>query len=73
MVLVDAGKCTITTKVRNIENAGGQMALIGDAFYEKIEDVWMEDVDGAGFSLTIPGLMISNKDANAIKEALEAK
>jgi len=67
MVLVDAGKCTITTKVRNIENAGGQMALIGDAFYEKIEDVWMEDVDGAGFSLTIPGMMISKEDANAIK------
>lgn len=32
LVLVDAGSCTITTKVRNIENAGGQVALIADAF-----------------------------------------
>ena len=31
MVLVDSGGCPITTKVRNIEIAGGQLALIGDA------------------------------------------
>ena len=48
------------------------MALIGDAFFENIEDVWMEDVDGSGFSLTIPGMMISKEDAYEIKEALKA-
>lgn len=58
MVLVMAGKCPITTKVRNVENAGGQVALIGDGWYESIEDVWFEDVDGSGFSLTIPALLI---------------
>jgi len=58
MILVDAGGCPITTKVRNIENAGGQVAVIGDAFLESVEDVWMEDVDGSGFSLTIPALLI---------------
>lgn len=58
MILVDAGGCPITTKVRNIENAGGQVALIGDAFLESVEDVWMEDVDGSGFSLIIPALLI---------------
>ena len=47
------------------------MALIGDAFFENIEDVWMEDVDGSGFSLTIPGMMISKEDAYEIKEALK--
>ena len=31
MVLVDAGECPLTTKVRHIEQAGGQIALIGDA------------------------------------------
>jgi len=62
-VLVDAGKCPITTKVRNIQNAGGQMALIGDAFLVNVDDVWMEDIDGSGFSLTIPGMMISKEDA----------
>lgn len=58
MVLVMAGKCPITTKARNVENAGGQVALIGDAWYESIEDVWFEDIDGSGFSLTIPALLI---------------
>ena len=41
-----------------MENAGGQVALIGDAWYESIEDVWFEDIDGSGFSLTIPALLI---------------
>lgn len=57
-VLVNAGGCPITTKVRNIENAGGQVALIGDGWYENVEDVYMEDVDGSGFSLTIPAFLI---------------
>lgn len=58
MVLVDAGKCPITQKVRHIEQAGGQVALIGDSIQENVEDVFMEDVDGSGFSLTIPALLI---------------
>lgn len=69
-VLVDAGDCPITTKVRHIENAGGQLAVIADAFFEDVEDVWMEDVDGSGFSLAIPGMMISKADGNTFKEAL---
>lgn len=68
MVLVDAGGCAVTTKVRNIEQAGGQVALIGDGFYENIEDVFMEDVDGSGFSLTIPALLISKEDADILKK-----
>jgi len=71
MVLVDAGACPVTTKVRNIEQAGGQVALIGDGFYENIEDVYMEDVDGSGFSLTIPALLIGKEAADTIKEQSE--
>ncbi len=44
--------------MRNIEKAGGQLALIGDGYYENVEDVWFEDVDGSGFSLTIPAMLI---------------
>ena len=67
-VLVDAGACPITTKVRNIENAGAQAAMIADGFYERVDDVWVEDLDGSGFSLVIPGLLISRHDAQVLKE-----
>ena len=55
---MNAGGCPVTTKVRNVQNAGGQLAIIGDGYYENVEDVWMEDVDGSGFSLTIPAMLI---------------
>jgi hypothetical protein len=73
MVLVEAGGCTVTTKVRNIEKAGGQIAVIGDGFYDSMEDVYMEDVDGSGFSLTIPALLIGKADARTLKVALQSK
>jgi len=68
-VLVDAGGCPVTSKVRNIERAGGQIAMIGDGFYDAIEDVYMEDVDGSGFSLTIPALLVGKKDGDELKKA----
>jgi hypothetical protein len=40
--------------------------LIGDAIQENVEDVFMEDVDGSGFSLTIPALLIEKAAAEAI-------
>lgn len=70
IVLVEAGGCPVTQKVRNIEAAGGQLAVIGDAFFENVEDVYMEDIDGSGFSLTIPAMMIDRIDANLILEYL---
>jgi hypothetical protein len=48
------------------------MALIGDALYEDVEEVWMEDVDGSGFSLIISGMMISKDDAYTFKTALKS-
>jgi hypothetical protein len=48
------------------------MALIGDAYYEDVEEVWMEDIDGSGFSLIISGMMISRDDAATFKTALKS-
>jgi hypothetical protein len=48
------------------------MALIGDAFFEDVEEVWMEDIDGSGFSLIISGMMISRDDAATFKTALKS-
>lgn len=49
------------------------MALVGDAFIENIDEVWMEDVDGSGFSLTIPAMMISKADSTEVKSHLFSK
>ena len=73
MVLVDAGGCPITQKVRNIEKAGGQVAVIGDAWFDSLDDVFMEDVDGSGFSLTTPALLIDRTANEMLKTALQAK
>ena len=70
MVLVDAGDCPLTTKVRNIEQAGGQIALIGDALQDNIDDIFLEDVDGSGFSLTIPALFIDRFSADKIEDSI---
>lgn len=40
--------------------------MIGDSIQENVEDVFMEDVDGSGFSLTIPALLIDMNDAKAL-------
>ena len=47
------------------------MALISDAYFENVEDVWMEDLDGSGFSLTIPGMMIAKDDGYKLEEAVK--
>lgn len=65
--MVDAGGCSLAKKVRHIENAGGAMALISDAYFDSIYEVYMEDLDGSGYSLTIPGVLISKEDGDAIK------
>ena len=71
LVLIFAGGCPITTKVRNIENAGGQLAIIGNAYSENVEDVWYEDLDGSGFSLTIPAMLIEQEAALLLETALQ--
>jgi hypothetical protein len=48
------------------------MALIGDAFYEDVEEDLMEDVDGSGFSIIISGMMISSDDAYTFKITLKS-
>ena len=64
IVLVDRGTCTFTTKVLNIENAGGIGAIIGN-------NIPGEKPFAGGFSgdehPSIPGYMIGAEDASQIK------
>ena len=57
--LVDRGHCTFVTKVRNIEKAGGSLAvIIDDHEYDDVTKVIMSD-DGTGTGIRIPAMLIS--------------
>ena len=60
------------SKVRNIEHAGGRLAIVIDEKDENIENVIMVD-DGNGNGIRIPSMLISKQDGNAIKEFLLEK
>ena len=70
-VIVDRGHCPNPTKVRNIENFGGAVALIADYLPENVEDIVMVDYGGAGHSLVTPGFMVDFYSASQIKMVLE--
>jgi hypothetical protein len=67
--LVDRGECTFATKVRNIERAGGSLAVIIDSSNENIRNVIVSD-DGTGAGIRIPSMLISKKDGEILKEFL---
>ena len=71
LILVFAGGCPVTTKVRNIENAGGQLAIIGNGYSDTVEAVWAEDLDGSGFSLITPALLIEQDAALLLETAVQ--
>jgi len=68
--LVDRGNCTFVTKVRNIEKAGGSLAVIIDnSGTRDIKNVVMSD-DGTGTGIRIPSMLISQHDGEILKEYL---
>lgn len=69
IVIVERGGCSFVKKVRNIEHAGGRLAIIIDAKDEDIENVIMVD-DGNGNGIRIPSMMIGKRDGGYIKDFL---
>jgi hypothetical protein len=67
IVLVERGGCSFVNKVRNIEHAGGRLAIVVDEKDENIENVIMVD-DGNGNGIRIPSMLISKHDGNEIKK-----
>lgn len=59
--LVERGDCTFVTKVRNIQKAGGSLAVIIDDLNEDVDNVIMSD-DGTGTGIRIPAMIIGRKD-----------
>lgn len=66
VVLVDRGACNFTLKIKNIGDAGGVIGIIGLV----APGAPFSGGDGGDAPITIPGYMISQADANAIKAAV---
>ncbi len=69
IVLVDRGACFFTTKIFNVGNAGGLVGIIGliapgGPFSGGFAD--------PGGPITIPGFMVSQADADAIRASIDA-
>ena len=71
-IMVRRGHCSNPTKVRNIENFGGALALIADYYEEDMSDVIMTDYGGAGQSLITPAFMIDYKSSQLIEDAVKS-
>lgn len=74
LVLVErGGNCSFVQKVRNVEHAGGRVAIIIDSRVdENVENVMMVD-DGTGNGIKIPSLLIGTRDGKTILKYLEDK
>ncbi len=57
------------TKVRNVEKAGGSLAVIIDNTDEDVRDIIMSD-DGKGAGIRIPSMLIGKKDGKVLRDFL---
>jgi hypothetical protein len=67
-ILVKRGSCSNPTKVRNVQQLGGALALIADYYEDNTDSVVMTDYGGAGESLTIPGFLIDHESSLLIED-----
>ena len=63
--MVKKGLCSYTQKVRNIEDAGGHVAIIINDNDDKVEEMFLAD-DGHEGDLSIPAILISRTDGEKI-------
>ena len=68
VLLIERGDCTFVTKVRNVEKAGANVALIGDNKREDSEVFIMSD-DGSGHSINIPSFFINKRTSDAFEKS----
>lgn len=66
IVLVERGGCKFTHKAKNIQEAGGRLALIFDNVFEESEYITMGD-DGSGNSVRIPSVFIKESYGEELK------
>ena len=70
IVIVKRGSCPFVTKSRNIQDAGGYLAIIvNNKPNENVKHVIMID-DGTGKNISITSVLISLEDGNAILDQI---
>lgn len=62
-------ECSFVTQVRNIERAGGSLAVIIDSKNEDVSKVMLSD-DGTGAGIRIPAVLINKLQGDILKEHL---
>ena len=67
IVMLDRGKCHFVEKARNVQNAGGKVALIINSDDVNVEQIIMSD-DGTASDIMIPLVLISKKDGEVLKD-----
>lgn len=67
IVIVKRGNCPFVKKVRNVEHAGGTLAIIVDNKNERAESVVMVD-DGSGNGINIPSMLVPKDQGDLIIE-----
>lgn len=66
---MERGDCTFVTKVRNVEKAGGSLAVIIDNTDENVHNIVMSD-DGTGSGIKIPSMLIDRKTGKMLTNFL---
>lgn len=67
IIMVDRGSCHFADKARNIQMAGGKVALIINNDNTDPKNIIMSD-DGTGSDITIPLVLISKADGQILKD-----
>lgn len=67
IVMLDRGSCHFVDKARNVQKAGGKVALIVNSDEKEIDNIIMAD-DGTASDIMIPLILISNKDGKILKD-----
>lgn len=71
IVMVMRGNCPFTQKVRNVEHAGGRLAIVvDDKDNENPENIIMVD-DGSGNGIRIPAILIGKTDGRKVLKYME--
>ena len=58
IIMVERGNCTYVTQTRNIQRAGGSLAIIIDSESEDVTEQILSD-DGTGAGIEIPAMLIN--------------
>lgn len=67
IIMTDRGSCNFVTKVKNIQDIGGHVAIIVNNNEIDPQNIIMAD-DGNGEIVKIPALLISKADGNILKD-----